>query len=212
MAIWTPPRTWVPDEYVTDAEMNTHVRDNLAVLAGAYATTLAGLTALYGGEPPDGAQGVVANNHVVPVRKIGGSWYMQPFEIASQSTFVQHGAFGFGEIMRGFIPWHEFWLMGFTTLWLRFAGEVYSDQANAFANYRIISHWGEEGGALSEFEVYRSAINPSPTSEVYRDSGWQPIGHGDHTVVGGAVQVQADNTGQNTFGRGSLWAMLTATV
>lgn len=29
MAVWTPPRTWTPGEFVTGLMMNTHIRDNL---------------------------------------------------------------------------------------------------------------------------------------------------------------------------------------
>jgi hypothetical protein len=32
MAVWTPPRTWTPGEFVTALMMNTHVRDNMIYL------------------------------------------------------------------------------------------------------------------------------------------------------------------------------------
>src|SRR5678809_374945 len=43
---WTPPRTWVPGEFVTASMMNTHVRDELLFLyanskIASYPTTLA---------------------------------------------------------------------------------------------------------------------------------------------------------------------------
>lgn len=41
---WTTPRTWVANELVTAAQMNTHVRDNLSVLTPAYAYPTSGAT------------------------------------------------------------------------------------------------------------------------------------------------------------------------
>jgi hypothetical protein len=56
---WTTPRTWTVGEILTAANLNTHLRDNMLVAAGAKAATISDLNTLWGGTPPDGALGTL---------------------------------------------------------------------------------------------------------------------------------------------------------
>lgn len=205
---WTTPKTWTVGEVLTAAGLNTHLRDNDIALAGPQAATVAALTALWGGSPPLGARGMLTQGtSVIPVVWSGG-WYTEPVAIANASAFVQKNAFGWGEIMRGWHPFLDVSAAGFISVEMRFVGEVYSNQGNAFANYRIQWIYADsDGGAVlgPGGPVFTSAINPSPTTPAARDSGWCLQGHGSHMWVGATVEVEADNTGQQTFGRGTLY-------
>jgi hypothetical protein len=213
---WTTPKTWTVGEVLTAAGLNIHLRDNLNAVAAPAASSISVLNTLWGGgTPPDGARGVLVfgTGEVVHVTysALFGKWYTAPVAIASSGPgFTQKSAFGWGDVCRGFQAVTGWAGAGLVNQQLRFIGEVYSDQANAFANFRVATNYGEIANSRSELVIYTSAINPQNLTPAIRESGWVNQSHGAHDLLGGAVQIQADNTGQNTFARGTLWQRFTS--